>query len=332
MHSIGAACLSLNESRSCCSSEEPFTRIWLEHRAEMLRVCRRCTRQEADAEEAFSRAGLLLFRKLPAYHGRVENLRGWILRLTFNVCMSLHRENRRRSEQSLEEIGEDGLIDPRLLMSRGGDPERAYLQKEMGQLLRSSIDNLPERLRETVIGHLRLGSYREIADHLSINEANARKRMQEARGILSRKLAQYRAGAARLPAPRRPAKPRQPADTGPAGDPPEKGSCRAGSDGDPVGGQGDGRAPGASPAARPGAAAGSGEATPPVGRLALPDRDLPPPAAACHSSRRLRAGARSPPESRPLGRRQATPPSGPSSAPRACRRRPSVPALLPLAE
>ncbi|MBW8879194.1 MAG: sigma-70 family RNA polymerase sigma factor [Acidobacteria bacterium] len=191
----------------------------------MLSLCRRCTRQEADAEEAFSRASLLLYHKLPAYLERVENLRGWILRLTFNACMSLHRESRRRGEQSLEEIGAASLADEGLLdTSPEGDPESSYLQKEMSQFLRSSIENLPERLRDTMIGHLSLGSYREIADRLAINEANARKRMQEAREVLSRGLAQYRAGVARPPAPPpgRPAKPRRAASASAAGDPPER--------------------------------------------------------------------------------------------------------------
>ena len=189
----------------------------------MLSLCRRCTRQDADAEEAFSRASLLLYRKLPAYRGKVENFRGWILRLTFNACMSLHRENRRRSEQSLEEAGVENLAEAHLLdASPAEDPESSYLQKEMGQFLRISIENLPNRLRETITGHLSLGSYREIADHLSINEANARKRMQEAREILSRGLAEYRNGTARPPVPRPPARPRQEVGANVAGDPPER--------------------------------------------------------------------------------------------------------------
>lgn len=221
MHVTGTACPSSSEPKTPCSNDEAFTRIWLQHRAEMLSLCRRCTRQDADAEEAFSRASLLLYRKLPAYRGQVDNFRGWILRLTFNACMSLHRENRRRSEQSLEDDGVESLAEARLLdASPARDPESSYLQKEMGQFLRSSIENLPMRLRETITGHLSLGSYREIADHLSINEANARKRVQEAREILSRGLTEYRKGAAPPPVPRR--RPRQASATQPAGDPPER--------------------------------------------------------------------------------------------------------------
>jgi len=104
LHAIGSTCTSPAEPGTTCLSNYLCT-IWLQHRAEMLYLWRRCTRQEDDAEKAFSRASLLLYRKLPAHWERVEKQRSWILRLTFNVCMSLHRENRQRAEKSLEEAG-----------------------------------------------------------------------------------------------------------------------------------------------------------------------------------------------------------------------------------
>jgi RNA polymerase sigma factor (sigma-70 family) len=225
LRTLDRPCSSPAELRSSCSSfDDLFTQIWQQHRVEMLSLCRRCTRQEADAEEALSRASLLLYRKLPGYLERVDNLRGWILRLTFNVCMSLHRENRRRSEQSLEEIETENLTSSSLLPpSPSGDPESTYLQKELGHYLRSSIENLPDRLRETMIGHLTLDGYREVADRLAINEANARKRMQEAREALSRGLVRYRAGGdARSPSPRPPARARKPAGASQPADPAER--------------------------------------------------------------------------------------------------------------
>ena len=181
-------------------------------------------RQEADAEEAFSRASLLLYRKLSAHVEKVDNLRGWILRLTFNVCMSLHRENRRRAEQSIEEMAAESPAPASVLPhSPVGNPESAYLQKELGHVLRSSIESLPERLRETMIGHLTLDGYREIANHLEINEPNARKRMQEAREALAQGLAQYRAGdAPRPPAPRPPVRGRKPAGPSRPAEPQER--------------------------------------------------------------------------------------------------------------
>lgn len=224
MRTTGLGCPSTPESKTACSSnDEPFTQIWLQHRAEMLGLCRKCTRQEADAEEAFSRASLLLYRKLPDYHERIENLRGWILRLTFNTCMSLHRESRRRGEQSLEEAVVESLADSSFVdTSPTGDPESSYLRKEMSQFLRRSIENLPERLRATMLGHLSLDGYREIAARLSINEANARKRMQEAREALSRGLEQYRAGTARPSTPRHPKSPGPASGGQAAGEPSER--------------------------------------------------------------------------------------------------------------
>jgi RNA polymerase sigma factor (sigma-70 family) len=201
--------------------EDSFTRIWHEHRMEILQLCRRCMKNDADAEEAFSRAGMLIYVKLAEHRHRIENLRAWLMRTAFNVCMSLHRENRRRAEQSLEELEPDSWNDPApIRVSPGSDPERSYLRKEMSDFLWSSIAGLPDRLRETVLTHLALSSYREVADRLAINETNVRKRMQEARAILSRQLAQYRSGhAGAAPSQRRgaPPKPEERQEPGIAG-------------------------------------------------------------------------------------------------------------------
>jgi RNA polymerase sigma-70 factor (ECF subfamily) len=189
--------------------EEIFTQVWLEHQLAIRQMCRRCMTSDADAEEAFSRASVRIYLKLKEQRD-VENLRAWLLRLAFNVCMSLHRENRRRGEKSFEEIESDaGASPPSVALAFGGTPEGSFLTKELSDFLWRSIFGLPERLRETMLSHLALANYREVADRLSINETNVRKRMQEARAILSRQLAEYRAGEARrAPASAR-AKPRK---------------------------------------------------------------------------------------------------------------------------
>jgi RNA polymerase sigma factor (sigma-70 family) len=211
VHAIGFESDCHRQEKSRPVGDDSFTTFWNQYRADILQLCRRAMRNEADAEEAFSRASLLLYRKLPEHRNQIENLRGWILRLTFNVCMSLHRENRRRGEQSLDDMGPDVRIAPVPVQATSGgdgDPERSYLLKEMGDFLWKSIDALPDRLRSTVLSHLSHSSYREVADRLAINETNVRKRMQEAREILARRLAEYRSGAVRPPLPsgrRRPA-------------------------------------------------------------------------------------------------------------------------------
>jgi RNA polymerase sigma factor (sigma-70 family) len=154
-----------------------------------------------DAEEAFSRAGLRIYDKLgsAAPAGEAE-VRAWLLRVTFNVCMDLHREIRRRREEALPpEAIPDDVEGARLGVASSSDPEMRYLENELHQALRRSIAGLPERLRETVVGYLSLASYREVARRLAISEVNARKRMQEARKLLRGRLEDYLKGGGPSP-------------------------------------------------------------------------------------------------------------------------------------
>ncbi len=110
--------------------------------------------------------------------------------------MDLHRESRRRHEEPLEPAATSPQQEEALRSPDGADPERAYPEKEHQGFLLRAIDELPERLCQTMRCHLACTSYREIADRLAINEANVRKRMQEARALLRQRLADYTAGKA----------------------------------------------------------------------------------------------------------------------------------------
>lgn len=186
-------------------SGDLFTRIWKDHEAELFRRCLYWMKgNRADAQEAFSQAIMTIYRKLPEHYGKLTNLRAWLFRLTYNTCMDLHRE-KRRQEKGVELDLDSGLIaaeanEGLFSTASSGDPERAILGKELETFLRRCIDDLPERLRETVLCHLSFGNHRETAQCLAISEENVRKRLQEARAILGLHLRTYRSGRARMPA------------------------------------------------------------------------------------------------------------------------------------
>ncbi len=151
---------------------------------------------EADADEAFSQASLHMFRKFSTCAPQVGNLRAWMLRLTYNVCMDQHRLRRQRREEELDpEISPDTSVCPLLPGGGARDPERSYLGKELQQYLAKAIRTLPPRLRTTMLHQLALGDYQRVAEELAITEVNVRKRMQEARAALRDHLASYRNGA-----------------------------------------------------------------------------------------------------------------------------------------
>jgi len=148
---------------------------------------------QCDAEEALSRVSSGIFLKSSSMTQEIVDLRAWFLRLAYNACMDLHRERKRRSEQSLDETG-DGVDGQSPYLVSFGDPESSFLEAELAGYLRSRIRELPPKLRQALWLRMEQHSYCDIAARLSINQAAARKRVQLARQILHRELEDYLEG------------------------------------------------------------------------------------------------------------------------------------------
>lgn len=180
-----------SEEEEC---RESLSEVWSRYAGEIRRLCLRWTGgHQGDSDEAFSRVASVVFHKLPHRSQSLHNVRAWLLRITYNICIDLHRERRRKREQSLGDLAEDSssrlfeMIDPRR------SPEERILDEELTGHVRHCIAHLPPRLRRALELYAFEGlGYRQIAEALGITEVNARKRMQEARQKLRQFLEAYR--------------------------------------------------------------------------------------------------------------------------------------------
>jgi|GEM_PF-1936406 len=170
--------------------------LWQRLYDKLLSQCLYWTGGRRDlAEEALARSTAVALEKYPEHADDLRHPAAWLRRITYHACVDLHREMKRRGEDDLDDLDEGAPA----LHARVGtppDPEQAYLRREGKCALHAGIRLLPERLRRPVelfLDHEL--SYREIADALSITEANVRKRMQHAREALRPHLERYREGA-----------------------------------------------------------------------------------------------------------------------------------------
>jgi RNA polymerase sigma-70 factor, ECF subfamily len=94
-------------------------------------------RAEEMVQEAFLRYTVHLVRGT-----KIENPRGWILRVAHNLVLDFRKKHASRLEASLESLGEqDGfLIDP---IDPGASPELQCIEKE----LRHQLDDAVERMK-----------------------------------------------------------------------------------------------------------------------------------------------------------------------------------------
>jgi RNA polymerase sigma-70 factor (ECF subfamily) len=168
---------------------DAFWSLWMIHRPHLQAVCyRQMRRVHADADDAVSRSMLVAHAKLPEYAAQILDVEAWLTRLTCNVCLDIKKERCRGSRKS-ESLDERILSRREATLPEPLSPEEAVLLAQVGAGIRSAIAELPASLR--AVAELRfvqeLG-YDVIAERLSITEANARKRVQQARERLRPRL------------------------------------------------------------------------------------------------------------------------------------------------
>ena len=149
--------------------------LWQRHSNELYALClAEMRRNHADAEDALARSMLKAVANLPRFASRIVSARGWLRRLTLNVCRDIQRE------QARLRIAEHAL--PASEAATDGD---AAQEGEACEPL-ALIEQLPERLREVfALRMLEQLRYREIAARLQLTPAAARKRVQQARGLVN---------------------------------------------------------------------------------------------------------------------------------------------------
>ncbi|MBC1239127.1 sigma-70 family RNA polymerase sigma factor [Nostoc sp. 2RC] len=189
---VSPAVFSSSE-RSCSDNFSViFWLQWQQYRDYLYRCCLKWMGgNPTDAEDALSRSMLKAWKKAQKYAGEITNFKAWLVTLTRNLCVDIHRE-RSRGANRVEDIEvyvrseEQGMVDFE------NTPDSAMETDERKRVIRRAIYNLPTRLRETFILHFYQElSYPEIAEQQNISYQNVCKRISQARKILQRELRGY---------------------------------------------------------------------------------------------------------------------------------------------
>ena len=173
-----------------------FWQQWEQYRDSLYRCCLKwMDGNAANAEEILSQAMLKAFDKSRNCIAAITNFKAWLTQLTYNLCMDVHRENKRLRDrvESWEVMIKKGEKGP---VSLCQTPETAALGCELAAVIRHAVEDLPALLREPFILHfIEEKSYLEIVQKLGISYDNLRKRISQARKILQKPLAKYLSGS-----------------------------------------------------------------------------------------------------------------------------------------
>jgi RNA polymerase sigma-70 factor (ECF subfamily) len=174
-----------------------------EHHGRLVVVARAIVGESA--EDVVQEAWLLAFRALTTFEGR-SSLKTWLTRIVINAAYSRHRYDKTRLTVSLDEVMAEGMplaehfdkgghwSDP-LAHWQAETPEELLSRAELAQILRQSMQTLPEAQRLVWLLRDQSGlEFKEIAETLNTSEANVRVLLHRARLKLMAVINSYEEG------------------------------------------------------------------------------------------------------------------------------------------
>jgi RNA polymerase sigma-70 factor, ECF subfamily len=173
---------------------DAFEQIMRRNNRMLFRIARSILRDDAEAEDCVQSAYLLAYRSIGAFAGRAK-LSTWLARIVMNEAFG----RKRQAARSGVVIPLDGAGDAEAhvrapagsaLTAEAPGPEIEAMRRELGRLIESRIDRLPEAFRSVfVLRALEELSVEETAELLDIPEATVRTRYFRARSMLRESLA-----------------------------------------------------------------------------------------------------------------------------------------------
>jgi RNA polymerase sigma-70 factor, ECF subfamily len=166
---------------------------------ELIRPCERAIfflllsllHNETEAEDAAQETVIKVFLNLHLFRGESQ-FRTWVLSIARNEGLGRLRKSALRREDSLDAGTDDqtGDYTPAILTSWRDVPAETLERKELGELLRKAVDELPEIYRNVVLlRDIEEMDVRETAAALGISEGAVKVRLHRARAMLQRSLA-----------------------------------------------------------------------------------------------------------------------------------------------
>ncbi|HSP15338.1 MAG TPA: sigma-70 family RNA polymerase sigma factor [Thermoanaerobaculia bacterium] len=123
--------------------EDAFETLVRTRTPALLKTARRFLRSEEDARDAVQEAFVLLFRSVERFEGNAQ-LSTWLHRILVNCCLMKLRTRRRHPEEEIDVEKVERSASP--------EPADMALQRaELRDVVRASIDRLPDRYRVVVL-------------------------------------------------------------------------------------------------------------------------------------------------------------------------------------
>lgn len=154
----------------------------------LYRAARAILRDENEAEDVMQQAYVNAYTHLRQFDGR-SKFSTWLTRIAVHEALARARRRGRYLTMDLEDAS---AIEFPQAHDGTPDPERLAIARELGAVLESAIERLPDGAREVfVLRQIEGMRTDEVADALGVSEAVVKTRLSRARGALRRDLYEY---------------------------------------------------------------------------------------------------------------------------------------------
>ncbi len=159
---------------------------------QLFRIAQHITQNREDAEDVMQDAFLKAYEKLEQFQGN-SKFYTWLVRIAVNESLMRLRKRRTGKMVSIDEDieTEEGSV-PRDLADWAPDPEQNYNQSELAEILRKTIQGLPQGFRIVfVLRDVEGLSTEETAETLGLSIPAVKSRLLRARLQLRERLSRY---------------------------------------------------------------------------------------------------------------------------------------------
>jgi RNA polymerase sigma-70 factor (ECF subfamily) len=160
---------------------QKFEVLMRRYNQRLYRAARAILTNDADAEDAVQQGYVNAYRQLRQFEGR-SRFGTWLTRIVVNEALSKRRRLRIRSAETFKTNVHDVVSDQH-------DPERHMYVTQLGMLLRSAVEALPDTYRTVfVLREIDGLTTTETAQRLALTKAATKARLHRAKGLLRRSL------------------------------------------------------------------------------------------------------------------------------------------------
>ena len=166
-----------------------FEILMRRHNQRVYRVARAVLKDETEAEDVMQQAYINAFTHLDQFAERAQ-FSTWLTRITVHEALARRRRRKAQAASSAADRDPDGEVMESLIAVEP-DPERQAYAAELGHVLESAIDGLPDTYRIVfMLREVEGLSTSETAAGLALREEAVKTRLHRARAMLRRAITQ----------------------------------------------------------------------------------------------------------------------------------------------